>query len=87
MLAGHRESATAVRDEVERLDLAADDGIIAATEGVTASFVRELVRRSVLRRLALAPSEPVRLDGATLADTLDGLAGERSVLTRAMLGG
>lgn len=54
------------------------------TDGVTASFVRELVRRAVL---AAAPDGPVRLDAATLGSTLDELSAERSTLTAALLGG
>jgi ATPase family associated with various cellular activities (AAA) len=69
------------------LDLEPGAEVIAATEGVTASFVRELVRRAVLRRLAVDPSAPVRLDSASLLDTLAGLAGEHASLTRALLGG
>ena len=65
-----------------------EDGVaptVAATDGVTASFVRELVRRAVLRGLAdgAAPALTADLLAATVAD----LTGERSQLTRALLGG
>jgi ATP-dependent 26S proteasome regulatory subunit len=65
-----------------------EDGVpptVAATDGVTASFVRELVRRAVLRGLAdgAAPALTADLLAATVAD----LSGERSQLTRALLGG
>lgn len=63
-------------------DAAADT--VRRTDGVTASFVRELVRRAVL---AAGPTGPVRLDAATLGSTLDDLSAERSTLTAALLGG
>jgi hypothetical protein len=69
------------------LDLGPDAEVVAATDGVTASFVRELVRRAVLRSHAADPAAPVALDEAVLAETLAELSGERSELTRAMLGG
>lgn len=67
------------------LDEAAVAPTVAATDGVTASFVRELVRRTVLRALA-GGSEPA-LTAELLAATVADLTGERSQLTRALLGG
>jgi ATP-dependent 26S proteasome regulatory subunit len=61
--------------------------VVTATEGVTASFMRELVRRAVLRRIDAAPAAPVSLEGSVLVDALAELTDERSVLTRALLGG
>ncbi|MGU3436107.1 AAA family ATPase [Actinomycetes bacterium M1A6_2h] len=58
--------------------------IVDATEGVTASYVRELVRRAVLAALT-SGSEVVRDDHVRAA--VDGLAEERSELTRSLLGG
>jgi hypothetical protein len=58
---------------------------VAATEGVTASFVRELVRRAVLRGLAEGPGPA--LTAELLAATVEDLTDERSELTRALLGG
>lgn len=66
------------------LNLPDPSRLVAATEGVTASFIRELVRRAVLRA---AGEEPVRLDEAVLQATLDELADERNTLTRSLLGG
>lgn len=54
----------------------------ASTEGVTASFAKELVRRSVL--LAAVRAEDVA--DAHLASALEGLASERQRLTRSLLG-
>jgi hypothetical protein len=82
----------AARERLLRLyarDVPLDEGAVAptvaATDGVTASFVRELVRRAVLRGLADggAPALTADLLAATVAD----LTGERSQLTRALLGG
>jgi ATPase family associated with various cellular activities (AAA) len=61
--------------------------VVAATDGVTASYMRELVRRAVLRRIDADPTAEVSLEGAVLADALAELTDERSVLTRALLGG
>jgi ATP-dependent 26S proteasome regulatory subunit len=61
--------------------------VVAATEGVTASFVRELVRRAVLRTLDTDPAGPVTLQGPALDEALAELTDERSALTRALLGG
>jgi len=73
------------------LDLPDPSRLVAATEGVTASFIRELVRRAVLRATGEEPvrldQRPVRLDEATLRAALDELADERNVLTRSLLGG
>jgi hypothetical protein len=66
------------------LDLPDPSRLVAATEGVTASFIRELVRRAVLRATG---EEPVRLDEAALQAALEELADERNVLTRNLLGG
>lgn len=68
-----------------RLDLPDASAVIAQMEGVTASFVRELVRRAVLRA---APSEgPPTVTEAALAGVLEEFAGERNALTRAIIGG
>ena len=75
------------------LELPDPSRLIAATEGVTASFVRELVRRAVLdvidgRGDGPGPADGrVRLDEAALHGALDELAGERNTLTRSFLGG
>ncbi|OZM83340.1 ATPase [Pseudonocardia sp. MH-G8] len=59
--------------------------VVAATEGVTASYMRELVRRAVVRRIDAAA--PVTLEGTVLDEALAELTDERSTLTRALLGG
>jgi hypothetical protein len=61
---------------------------VAALDGVTASFVRELVRRAVLRELDEHPErQRVHLNADTLRDTLRELTDERQELTGRILGG
>lgn len=83
----------AARERLLRLyarEIPIDEGAVAdtvaATDGVTASFIRELVRRTVLRGLTAGPA-PVELTRELLAGTVADLSGERSQLTRALLGG
>ncbi|WP_344415238.1 ATP-binding protein [Amycolatopsis minnesotensis] len=70
------------------LDLPDAGAIVAATEGVTASFMRELVRRAILRGAGEhVEGQRVRLDEAVLTEALDELMDERGALTRGILGG
>lgn len=61
--------------------------VVVRTEGVTASFVKELVRRSVLESLivGVAPGEP--LTAAVVSRALDDLLDSGQAVTRALLGG
>ncbi|MGH3798852.1 MAG: AAA family ATPase, partial [Pseudonocardiaceae bacterium] len=69
------------------LDLPDASRLVAGTDGATASFMRELVRRAVLRQLeATPPNQQVSLDEAALQVALDELSGERQALTRSLLG-
>lgn len=65
------------------LDLPSADRVVAATEGVTASFIKELVRRAVLRHV----DEGGSLDETVVHDALGDLMAERQALTRSILGG
>lgn len=69
------------------LDLADPEPLVSATEGTTASFIRELARRAVLHALDRGGDGQVRLDEATLRAALDELLDERNALTRSILGG
>jgi len=60
--------------------------VVAGTEGVTASFVKEMIRRTVLVSLRAGDTPPV-LRSAYFADVLDEMTGERQALTRSLLGG
>jgi hypothetical protein len=68
------------------LELEADiTPVIAATEGVTASFIKELLRRAVLA--AFRTSDDVRsLTDADLAAAAEELSEQRQALTRSLLG-
>lgn len=65
------------------LDLPDASHVVTATEGVTASFIKELVRRAVLRQVDHGGA----LDDATLRAALGELLDERQALTRSILGG
>jgi hypothetical protein len=69
------------------LGLPDPEPLIAATEGVTASFIREWARRAVLVALNRDDTGEVRLDEPTLRTALDDLLDERNALTRNILGG
>jgi ATPase family associated with various cellular activities (AAA) len=60
--------------------------VVQGTEGVTASFVKEMIRRTVLISLRAGDSPPV-LRSAYLADVLTEMTDERQALTRSLLGG
>ncbi|RZS40765.1 ATPase family protein associated with various cellular activities (AAA) [Herbihabitans rhizosphaerae] len=73
------------RDVTLRVPDAGD--IVAATDGVTASFIRELARRAVLRAADEATDGELVLDEPTVRGALDDLLDERNALTRTVLGG
>ena len=69
------------------LDLADPDAVIGRTEGVTASFLKELLRRAALNAADDAGTEaPLRVTGAHLSTALDELLDTRNQLTRLLLG-
>ena len=65
------------------LDLPSADRVVAATEGVTASFIKELVRRAVLHQVDNGGA----LNEAVLHTVLAELTAEHQTLTRTILGG
>jgi len=72
------------------LDLADPGTVISRTEGVTASFMKELLRRAALRAAdesADEAGEPITITDAHMAAALDQLLDTRNQLTRALLGG
>jgi hypothetical protein len=75
------------------LELSDPDAVIARTEGVTASFIKELLRRAAVvsaeedARQAGTDSAPIRVTDAHLTAALDQLLDTRSALTRVLLGG
>jgi ATPase family protein associated with various cellular activities (AAA) len=76
-----------------KLDLTDPDDVIKRTEGVTAAFLKELLRRAALLAAEDAPSgdpdtsAPLRVTDAHLSTALDQLLDVRSRLTRTLLGG
>jgi ATPase family associated with various cellular activities (AAA) len=75
-----------------RLDLTDLDGVIKRTDGVTAAFIKELLRRAALLAAeadaAAGPADaPLRVTDALLSGALDQLLDARGALTRALLGG
>ncbi|OXM70562.1 AAA family ATPase [Amycolatopsis vastitatis] len=61
--------------------------IVEATEGMTASFVKELLRRASLLALSARPDEDVAVGDEELAAALREMQEARSALTRSLLGG
>jgi hypothetical protein len=61
------------------------DPVVAGTEGVTASFIKEMIRRTVLVSLRAGDRPPV-LRGPYFAEVLTEMSGERHELTRSLLG-
>jgi hypothetical protein len=70
------------------LDLPDASRLVADADGVTASFMRELVRRAVSAELdRIDDDEQVSLDEAKIRAALDELLDQRNKLTRSILGG
>ncbi len=85
--AAGREKLLRLYARAVTLDLPDASRLVAGTDGATPSFMRELVRRAVLKQLETAPpNQQVSLDEAALQAALDELSGERQALTRSLLG-
>jgi hypothetical protein len=70
------------------LKLADEAGLVAAMDGVTASFVRELVRRAVLAKVDdLDDGQSVTLTDDDLHGVLTDLMSQRNAITSRILGG
>jgi hypothetical protein len=68
------------------LSLDADlDPVVAGTEGVTASFIKEMIRRTVLVSLRAGERPPVLRD-SHFSEVLSEMNSERHALTRSLLG-
>jgi hypothetical protein len=70
--------------ELSDEDLAAT---VAATDGRTATYLREVVRRAALLAADREPDGALTVDGVLLAQAANELLGDRAALTRALLGG
>lgn len=74
------------------LDLTRTEDVIARTEGVTASFIKELLRRGALVAAESesgreASSQPLRVTDEHIGSALDQLLDTRNALTQVLLGG
>jgi hypothetical protein len=59
---------------------------ISATDGRTATYIREVVRRAALIAAEVQPKGSLRVDGPTLAQAASELLDDRAALTRSLLG-
>ncbi|MFL5861920.1 MAG: AAA family ATPase [Solirubrobacteraceae bacterium] len=87
--AGRRQLLDLYRGALE-LELVDPDSIVAKTEGVTASFFKELLRRAALlraERTAGDASSALAIRDAELQAALDQLLAQQNELTRILLGG
>jgi len=73
-----------------RLELSEPDTVISRTEGVTASFMKELLRRAALSAADESADEvagnPITVTDVHMATALDQLLDTRNQLTRVLLG-
>ena len=75
-------AGTEVVEDESRLD-----SVIARTEGVTASFLKELLRRSALVAASDSGAGPLAVSADQLDTALDELLDTRNAMTRVLLGG
>jgi cell division protease FtsH len=70
------------------LELRDPDAVVTRTSGVTAAFIKELVRKSALLAAARAgDGDRIVVTDEDVTTSLDALLSERSALTRVLLGG
>jgi ATP-dependent 26S proteasome regulatory subunit len=71
-----------------QIDTSGLDGVLARTEGVTASFLKELMRRAAVIAAAGEDSDdkPLAVSAAELEAALDELLDTRNAMTRVLLG-
>lgn len=74
------------RDVPLTLDAGEVDEVVARTDGVTASFVKELLRRAVLEALHAGAAGDLRVTGEHVRAALDDLLDSTQRMTRALLG-
>ena len=69
------------------VDEARLDDVIERTAGVTASFLKELLRRAALLAAAASPQGELAVTAGQLDEALDDLLDTRNAMTRVLLGG
>ncbi|CAA9233103.1 MAG: Cell division protein FtsH [uncultured Blastococcus sp.] len=85
--AGRRALFALYRGEL-RVDTSGLDDVVARTEGVTASFLKELLRRAaLLAATRTATEEGLAVSATDLTAALDELLDTRNAMTRTLLGG
>jgi cell division protease FtsH len=72
---------------IAALDDAELASAVASTEGRTATYLREVVRRAALRAAETQPSGTLQVDGEMLSAAAVELLDDRATLTRSLLGG
>jgi hypothetical protein len=72
---------------VSELDNKELEDAVVATEGRTATYLREVVRRAALRSADEHPHGVLLVDGQMLARAASDLLDDRTALTRSLLGG
>jgi ATP-dependent 26S proteasome regulatory subunit len=85
--AGARRRLMALYRGALELDESRLDTVIARTEGVTASFLKELLRRSAIIAAAGSDSDRLAVSADHLDAALDELLDTRNAMTRVLLGG
>ncbi|WP_052091137.1 AAA family ATPase [Modestobacter caceresii] len=68
------------------VDTSGLDDVLARTEGVTASFLKELLRRAALLAAQRTGTGPLSVSAADLSGALDELLDTRNAMTRTLLG-
>jgi AAA+ superfamily predicted ATPase len=69
------------------VDISGLDGVLERTEGVTASFLKELLRRAaLLAATRTAADDELAVSAADLEAALDELLDSRNAMTRILLG-
>lgn len=69
------------------IDTSGIEEVLQRTEGVTASFLKELIRRSALLAAERDDSSPLRVAADDVTTALEELLDTRNAMTRAVLGG
>ena len=69
-----------------QVDTSGLDDVLARTEGVTASFLKELLRRAALLAATNTPDGDIVVSAADLSAALDELLDTRNAMTRTLLG-
>ncbi len=68
------------------VDTSGLDDVLERTEGVTASFLKELLRRAALQAAQRTPDGPLSVGAGDLSRALDELLDTRNAMTRTLLG-